>query len=122
MWIYSTFAVLICVVLVFGIALVTRIEKRRIRRIRAQAEEDDRHFNEVLRTLIAHFEKKEQEAPTIAFQGDVQIHPTTCKVCGAKDDEDKVIHCARCGMSHHEDCWTYNGRCARYGCGHDKVA
>lgn len=107
------------IVLLAAIILSFRAERRRARRSR---EEDDRCRDLFIEDFFRTIERKTQETPTVTFQGDVEVRPTACKVCGAKSGDDKIIHCARCGMSHHEDCWAYNGRCARYGCGHDKVA
>jgi hypothetical protein len=37
-----------------------------------------------------------------------------CPVCGHPVDKPKP--CPRCGTPHHEDCWTYMGGCAIFGC------
>lgn len=38
-----------------------------------------------------------------------------CLVCGGHLDTSPVW-CTGCGTPHHEECFTYNGRCAIYGC------
>lgn len=39
-----------------------------------------------------------------------------CQVCGQSLDG-IVVACNSCDSLHHEDCWTYAGRCATFGCG-----
>jgi hypothetical protein len=39
-----------------------------------------------------------------------------CQVCGQSLDG-IVMACNSCDSLHHEDCWTYTGRCATFGCG-----
>jgi hypothetical protein len=39
-----------------------------------------------------------------------------CLVCG--DPLVKcTVFCATCSTPHHEECWSYNGQCATFGCG-----
>ena len=39
-----------------------------------------------------------------------------CKVCGGPADH-RAVSCAACAAPHHWDCWFWNGRCSRFGCG-----
>jgi hypothetical protein len=39
-----------------------------------------------------------------------------CPVCGTVLTE-PVVRCADCRMPHHEECWSYLGKCSIYACG-----
>ena len=38
-----------------------------------------------------------------------------CQVCGV-EMSGGVVFCRICSTAHHEDCWTYLGKCSTYGC------
>jgi hypothetical protein len=38
-----------------------------------------------------------------------------CPVCGDSDHADEV-HCPRCRVGYHRECWDYSAGCAIYGC------
>ena len=38
-----------------------------------------------------------------------------CPVCNAPL-EDPLLYCSGCRTAHHEDCWTYLGKCSLFGC------
>jgi hypothetical protein len=38
-----------------------------------------------------------------------------CLVCGSEMTEG-IVHCAKCGTPHHEECWRYTGECSTYAC------
>jgi hypothetical protein len=40
----------------------------------------------------------------------------TCPVCGTLLKE-PVVRCGDCRMPHHEECWSYLGKCSIYACG-----
>jgi hypothetical protein len=41
-----------------------------------------------------------------------------CAICAnSLGDAQATVTCLSCDTPYHEDCWTYNGRCAIYGCG-----
>jgi hypothetical protein len=42
--------------------------------------------------------------------------PVLCQVCGS-DILSRAVLCRACRTPHHEECWTYAGRCSTYGCG-----
>ena len=39
-----------------------------------------------------------------------------CPVCAEDVIGHPVRRCQRCSATHHRDCFSYNGRCGRYGC------
>jgi RING finger family protein len=39
-----------------------------------------------------------------------------CRVCGTAL-AGEVVQCRSCRTPHHDDCWTYAGRCSTYACG-----
>lgn len=45
-----------------------------------------------------------------------QVLPV-CPVCGEAREDAVVVGCATCQTLHHEDCWSYTGSCATFGCG-----
>jgi len=38
-----------------------------------------------------------------------------CPVC-ATGLAEPLLRCAECGLPHHEDCWTWLGKCSAYAC------
>jgi hypothetical protein len=38
-----------------------------------------------------------------------------CRVCRAPLD-DPLVYCSGCRTAHHEECWTYLGKCSLFGC------
>ena len=47
---------------------------------------------------------------------EIRLAGATCKVCGSGMTS-RIILCSRCRTAHHEECWTYAGKCATYACG-----
>ncbi len=47
---------------------------------------------------------------------DIELTGPICKVCGGPADR-RAVSCAACAAPHHWDCWFWNGRCSRFGCG-----
>lgn len=45
----------------------------------------------------------------------------TCNVCGMPMETATRVYCRRCKTPLHKDCWTYNGKCAVYGCGETRT-
>ncbi len=39
-----------------------------------------------------------------------------CLICHGKISG-QTTSCSRCDARYHQDCWNYNSKCARYGCG-----
>lgn len=44
------------------------------------------------------------------------VEEAHCLVCG-EDLAGALLRCDRCGALHHEECFLWTGRCARYACG-----
>lgn len=44
------------------------------------------------------------------------LEDAACPICG-EFVHTNLVFCRRCMTVHHAECWTYNGRCATYGCG-----
>ena len=46
--------------------------------------------------------------------------PDTNKICpyclSAIEPTEKMVRCPKCGVMHHAECWTQNGKCSVYGC------
>lgn len=40
-----------------------------------------------------------------------------CLICGTALARGRTVRCARCATPHHEECWTFNGRCSTFACG-----
>lgn len=40
-----------------------------------------------------------------------------CLVCVRAIQDGDIVWCEHCLAGHHSDCWTYNQRCAIFGCG-----
>ena len=54
--------------------------------------------------------------PAVALPARRPMAPgARCPVC-ATGLERAVVVCARCETPHHRECWTYEGKCAIYGC------
>lgn len=51
-----------------------------------------------------------------------RLDESLCGVCGSGLAQGRVVRCAKCRTPHHEDCWSFNGRCATYACGESEVA
>jgi hypothetical protein len=51
----------------------------------------------------------------IAWVAGETEEPVLCPVCAAAM-VDSVVRCDKCETPHHEECWTYVGRCSTYAC------
>lgn len=47
--------------------------------------------------------------------GELKTAEGQCNVCGT-DLSGPVVRCESCRTPHHEECWTYMGRCSTYAC------
>jgi predicted DCC family thiol-disulfide oxidoreductase YuxK len=59
------------------------------------------------------------EAPTCEEEVKVTEagrRPGVCRVC-SQPMRDPSTYCDKCGSPHHQECWTYLGHCATFGCG-----
>ena len=57
------------------------------------------------------------EERVVFVAGASLAHGGRCPVCGDGESSRPVCVCRICEAVHHVDCWSYTGRCARYGCG-----
>jgi hypothetical protein len=54
--------------------------------------------------------------PAGVVLGELKVTPDgQCPVCGTSLRE-ALVRCEMCRTPHHEQCWTYMGRCSTYGC------
>jgi hypothetical protein len=54
--------------------------------------------------------------------GEVRIQSGgECPVCGTAMTE-RIVRCESCRTPHHEDCWSYMGRCSTYACSGKRAA
>jgi hypothetical protein len=51
----------------------------------------------------------------IRWMGQTEEPGGLCQVCGSAMT-DRIVRCAQCATPHHEECWTYAGRCSTYAC------
>jgi hypothetical protein len=65
---------------------------------------------------IAELARLHAPTPGVTVLGEGTVHETECQVCGGAMVVE-LVRCARCRTPHHDDCWSYAGRCSTYGCG-----
>ena len=58
-------------------------------------------------------------ASEVDFLGPIADNHKLCKICNSRIESTYAV-CVACNFPGHEDCWSYIGRCGRYGCSSNK--
>lgn len=95
-------------------------EGLRIRVAKAvRTEEDTRVLLQAAEALAAALKLRgSQELLWIETRNDA---PAVCQVCGT-EILGSCVYCRSCRTAHHEECWSYAGRCSTFGCGQARFA